>query len=312
MVALGILRYVIKRLLVALLSLLVITTVVFITIRLTGSPVAAMLGSGNPSKQAVMALTRQLGLNKPLWLQYWVFIKGLVLHGNMGTSFATGEPVSYLIITRMPATLILAVAGSLVGVVLAFPIGLLSAVRRNSWIDFFGRVFALVGISFPNFWLGMMLILVFSVTLHWLPSSGYGSLSSLILPAVTLGLILAGINSRLIRSSVLEVLGRDYIRTARAKGLSNTAVLVKHALRNALVPIVTYVSQQFATLLGGIVFVEVVFAWPGIGTLSLTAVETRDFPLVQGVVLAFATLLVIVNLLTDLSYVLIDPQIRLE
>lgn len=312
MIALGILRYVIKRVLVALLSLLVITTVVFVTIRLTGSPVAAMLGSGNPSKQAVVALTRQLGLNKPLWVQYWVFMKELVLHGNMGTSFATGEPVSYLIMTRMPATLILAVAGSLVGVVLAFPIGLLSAVRRNSWIDFFGRIFALVGISFPNFWLGMMLILVFSVTLHWFPSSGYGSLSSLILPAVTLGLILAGINSRLIRSSVLEVLGRDYIRTARAKGLSNTAVLLKHALRNALVPIVTYVSQQFATLLGGIVFVEVVFAWPGIGTLSLTAVETRDFPLVQGVVLAFATLLVIVNLLTDLSYVFIDPQIRLE
>ncbi len=308
----GILRYVVKRIGVAVLALLVITTVVFVTIRLTGSPVAAMLGSGNPSKQAVMALTKQLGLNKPLWLQYWVFMKGLVLHGNLGTSFATGQPVSYLILTRMPATIILAMAGSLVGVILALPIGLLSAVQRNSWIDFLGRVFALVGISFPNFWLGMMLILVFSVTLHWFPSSGYGNVSSLVLPAVTLGLILAGINARLIRSSVLEILGRDYVRTARAKGLSNWSVVMKHALRNALVPIVTYVGQQFATLLGGIVFVEVVFAWPGIGTLSLTAVETRDFPLVQGIVLAFAALLVVVNLLTDLSYVLIDPQIRLE
>lgn len=312
MIATGILGYVIRRLLVAVLALLVITTVVFVTIRLTGSPVAAMLGSGNPSKQAVIALTKQLGLNKPLWVQYWVFLQGVVLHGNLGTSFATGQPVSYLIMTHMPATILLAVSGSVVGIVVALPIGLLSAVRRNSWIDFLGRVFALVGISFPNFWLGMMLILVFSVGLHWFPASGYGSLSSLVLPAVTLGLILAGINARLIRSSVLEILGRDYIRTARAKGLSSRSVIMRHALRNALVPIVTYVAQQFALLLGGIVFVEVVFAWPGIGTLSLTAVETRDFPLVQGVVLAFAALLVLVNLLTDLSYVLIDPQIRLE
>ena len=310
--AIGIVRYVIQRLLVAILALLVITTVVFVTIRLTGSPVAAMLGSGNPSKQAVVALTRQLGLNKPLWVQYWTFIQGLLLHGNLGTSFATGQPVSYLIMTHMPATIVLAVAGSVVGVVLAVPIGLLSAVRRNSWIDFVGRIFALIGISFPNFWLGMMFILVFSVGLHWFPASGYGSFSSLVLPSVTLGLILAGINARLMRSSVLEILGRDYIRTARAKGLSNLTIVMKHVLRNALVPIVTYVGQQFATLLGGIVFVEVVFAWPGIGTLSLTAVETRDFPLVQGIVLAFAALLIVVNLLTDLSYVLIDPQIRLE
>lgn len=308
----GILRYVVKRILVALLVLLVLVTVVFVTMRLTGSPVAAMLGSGNPSKQAVEALTAQLGLNKPLWVQYWVFMKGLILHGNLGTSFSTGQPVSYLIMTRMPATILLALAGSVVGVLLSLPIGLLSAVHRNSWVDFLGRVFALVGISFPNFWLGMMLILIFSVTLHWFPASGYGTIGSLVLPAITLGLILAGINARLIRSSVLEILGRDYIRTAKAKGLSNFSVLMKHALRNALVPIVTFVGQQFATLLGGIVFVEVVFAWPGIGTLSLTAVETRDFPLVQGIVLAFAVLLVLVNLLTDLSYIFIDPQIRLE
>lgn len=307
----GLFRYIVRRLLTSVLALVFVSGAVFVTIRLTGSPVAAMLANGNPSKHAIAALTQALGLNKPLWVQYWVFITG-ALHGNLGTSYATGQPVSALIFSRLPATLELAVAGTVVGVVIALPVGLLSAVRPNSLVDLVGRVFALLGISFPNFWLGLMLILAFAVEIPLFPPSGFGTFNALVLPSFTVGLILAGINARLIRSSVLEVLGQDYVRTARAKGLSNRVVVLKHALRNAFVPIVTYVGQQFATLLGGIVFVEVVFAWPGIGTLALTAVESRDFPLIQGIVLVFAALLVTVNLLTDLSYVLIDPQIRLE
>jgi peptide/nickel transport system permease protein len=307
----GLLRYVIRRLLHALVVLLAVSLVAFVTIRLTGDPAAAMLQAGHPTKAAIAALRHALGLDRPLAVQYVLYIWG-ALHGNLGTSFQTGEPVAQLIASRLPATFEMAVAGVLVGIVLAFPIGVLSALRPNSWIDLAGRLFALAGISFPNFWLGIMLITIFAVDLRWFPASGYGTPASLVLPAVTLGLILAGIWARLIRSSLLEVLHQDYIRTARAKGLAPRAVIWRHALRNALIPVVTYIGSAFAALLGGIVFVEAVFAWPGIGSLALTAVNGRDFPLVQGIVLVSATFLVLANLVVDLSYLLLDPQIRLE
>ena len=307
----GLAGYIIRRIFHALAVLFVVTLIVFVTIRLTGDPAAAMLQSGQPTKQAIDALRHALGLDRPIWVQYYLFVVG-VLHGNLGVSYATGQPVSSLIASRLGATAVLAVAGILVGALIAFPVGIISALRPNTAIDLAGRVFALFGISFPNFWLGIMLITIFSVGLHWFPASGYGTVQSLVLPAVTLGLILAGIQSRLIRSSLLETLRQDYVRTARAKGLVERVVIFRHALRNALIPVVTYMGSTFGLLLGGIVFVEVVFAWPGIGSLALTAVEQRDFPLVQGIVIVTAAILVLMNLLVDLSYLLLDPQIHLE
>lgn len=307
----GIAVYTMKRLLSSIVSLVVISIVVFITIRISGNPVVAMLGGGNPTRQAIQQLTHALGLDQPLWVQYWQFVQG-VLRGNLGTSYVTGEPVAYMIYSRIGATLELAFSGAFIGILISIPLGIISALHRNSLIDFVSRVFALLGISFPNFWLGIVLILLFAVDLHWLPASGDSRPASLVLPAFTLGLILAGIQSRLVRNSFLEVLRQEYIRTARAKGLPNRTVIWKHAFRNALIPVITFTGQQFASLLGGIFFIEEVFSWPGLGTLSLTAVESRDFTLVQGVVLVFAAMLIFVNFLVDVSYVLVDPQIKLE
>jgi len=307
---LDVIGYILRRLLNALGVIVVVSIIVFIAIRLTGNPAAAMLQGSYPTKQAIAALSRQLGLDRPLWQQYYDFVVG-VLHGNLGISYDTSLPVMSLIAGRLGATAILALAGSIVGVLISFPLGILSALRPNTFIDFCARILALFGISFPNFWLGLMLITIFSVGLRF-PASGYGSLSTLILPAVTLGLILAGIESRLIRSSLLETLRQDYVRTARAKGLPERRVIYLHALRNALLPVVTYIGSSFGTMLSGIVFIEIVFAWPGIGSLVYEAVQQRDFPLVQGIIIVTSALLVLMNLLVDLSYRPLDPQIRME
>lgn len=303
--------YIVRRLVNAVVVILLVSTVVFVAIRLTGDPAATMLQGVEPTRQAIAALRHALGLDKPLWRQYALFIAG-ALHGNLGTSYDTGQPVASLIGSRLGATALLAVAGMFVGALIAFPVGIIAALRPNSLADLGARVFALAGISFPNFWLGIMLITIFSVALRWLPASGYGTPQALVLPALTLGLILSGIQSRLVRSSMLEVLRQDYVRTARAKGLKERMVIVRHALRNALIPVVTYMGSTFGALLGGIVFVEVVFSWPGIGSLAYQAVEQRDFPLVQGIVVVTASLLVLMNLLVDLAYLLLDPQIHLE
>lgn len=303
--------YVVRRLVNALVVILLVSIVVFIAIRLTGDPAASMLQGVEPTRQAIDALRHALGLNRPLWRQYELFLVG-ALHGNLGTSYDTGQPVTALIGSRLGATALLAVAGVVLGALIAFPVGIIAALRPNSLVDLGARVLALAGISFPNFWLGIMLITIFSVALRWLPASGYGTPQSLVLPALTLGLILSGIQSRLVRSSMLEVLRHDYVRTARAKGVKEGTVIVRHALRNALIPVVTYMGSTFGALLGGIVFVEVVFSWPGIGSLAYQAVEQRDFPLVQGIVIVTASLLVLINLLVDLAYLLLDPQIHLE
>jgi len=302
-------RYILRRLLHTLIVLVGISFIVFITIRLTGNPVAAMLKSGTPSKQAIAALTAALGLNKPLVVQYLIFLRGAItLH--FGTSFATGQPVMQMITGRMGATIQLAIGGIIVGLLLAFPIGIASAVWRGKFIDLFGRTFSLLGISFPNYWLGTMLILVFAVGLKWVPVSGDTGFKSLILPSVTLGLILSGILARLIRSSMLDVLSAQYMTTARAKGLKIWRVMIWHGLRNALLPTITMIGLQFGGLLGGIVILEQVFAWPGIGQLVIQAINQRDYPVVQGAVLFLAFLLIIVNLLTDISYAFVDPRIN--
>jgi peptide/nickel transport system permease protein len=301
--------YIARRVAQSILVLLGISLIVFVALHLTGNPASAMLRAGTPTKQDIEALSKQLGLDQPLPVQYVIYL-GRALHGDFGESYYYSSPAMTVVLQRMPATLVLTGASMLVSLLIAFPLGVLSATHRNSVIDFLARVFALLGVSFPNFWLGIMLILLFAVRLDWLPPSGYGGPEYLILPALTLGMILAGITTRLIRSSVLDAMAEDYVRTARAKGLPPGRVLRKHVVRNALLPVVTYIGFQFGTLLGGQVIIEQVFSWPGVGQLALGAVNQSDFPLVQASVLVLAALLVLVNLLTDISYAFLDPRIQ--
>lgn len=301
--------YIVRRVAQSILVLVGISIIVFAALHLTNDPAAAMLRGAQPTKAAIVAMRHQLGLDQPLPVQFAVFVVNAI-RGNFGESYYYQQSALGLVFQHLPATIELTAAGMFVALVIAFPLGVLSAVRRNSPIDFLGRIFALLGISFPNFWLGIMLILIFAVRLNWLPPSGYGGVQYLILPAITLGMILAGITTRLIRSSVLEVMGLDYVRTARAKGLGGSHILIRHVVRNALLPVVTYIGLQFGTLLGGAVIIEQVFSWPGVGQLALGAVNQGDFPLVQASVLVLATFLILVNLLVDLSYAFIDPRIQ--
>jgi ABC-type dipeptide/oligopeptide/nickel transport system permease component len=263
------------------------------------------------SAEDVERFRQQMGFNDPVVVQYLRFLRG-ALQGNFGESLRHGEPAMALVLERLPATFELAGAGLLIAVSLAIPAGILSAVRRNSPIDYVSTVVALLGQAMPTFWLGIMLILVFSVQLGWLPSSGRGDVEHLILPAVTLGLFTTARITRLTRSGMLEVLGQDYIRTARAKGVGEPPVVWKHALRNASIPIVTIVGIELGTLLGGSVITETIFAWPGVGRLSVQAIFNRDYPVVQAAVFILATTFVVVNFLVDVTYTYLDPRIRLR
>ncbi|WP_010632444.1 nickel ABC transporter permease [Sporolactobacillus vineae] len=305
------LLYVLKRLLHSIYVILAISLIVFIALRLTGDPVAVMFGAGEPTKSAIEHLRASLGLDKPLIMQYLIFLKGIFTL-NLGTSFRTGQPVSGMIFSRMGATVVLAFAGVIVALIIAIPVGIISAVKRGTAWDFLGRIFSLLGLSFPNFWLGIMLIMFFAVYLDWLPASGYDGPVSIILPSLTLGLILAGVLARLVRSSMLEVLNKQYITVAKSKGTSEWLVVLRHGFRNALIPVVTFLGIQFGSLLGGTVIIEQVFAWPGVGQLIINAISERDYPVVQGGVIILALLMVFVNLLVDLSYQFIDPRIKVE
>lgn len=303
------LAYVIRRLLHTVLVVFAISLLIFFSIRLTGDPVSVMFSAGEPTKEAIAQLKASLGLDKPLYIQYLIFMKG-ILTFDLGESFRSGGPVIDLIMEKAGATLALAAGGMVVAILIAFPVGILSAVKRGTGVDIFGRIFSLMGISFPNFWLGIMLILIFAVNLQWLPSSGFDGFSNLILPSITLGMILSGILARLVRSSMLEVLNQQYVSTAKAKGISDWAVIIKHAFRNALLPTITFIGLQFGSLLGGTVIVEQIFAWPGIGRLIIDAINQRDYPVVQGGVIFLAIIMVVVNLIVDLSYSFIDPRIK--
>jgi peptide/nickel transport system permease protein len=252
-----------------------------------------------------------MGFDDPFFVQYGRFLKG-ALRGDFGQSVRHGEPAFDLVLERMPATLELAGAALLLALCLAIPAGIVSAVRRNSPVDYIATVVALFGQSLPTFWLGIMLILVFSVQFHWLPSSGRGTLQHLVLPAVTLGLFTTARITRLTRSGMLEVLSQDYIRTARAQGVNDPPLVWKHALKNAGIPIVTIVGIELGTLLGGSVITETIFAWPGVGRLSVQAIANRDYPVVQAAVFLLASTFVIVNLLVDVVYTYLDPRIRLR
>jgi peptide/nickel transport system permease protein len=299
-----------RRLLQSLVVLFGVSFVVFAILYLTGDPALVLLPP-DASIEDVRRFREAMGFNDPFLVQYGRFLKG-ALQGDFGQSVRHGEPAFGLVLERMPATFELAGAALLLALCLAIPAGIVSAVRRNTALDYVATVVALFGQSLPTFWLGIMLILVFSVQFHLLPSSGRGTLEHLILPAVTLGLFTTARITRLTRSGMLEVLDQDYIRTARAKGVSNPPVVWKHALKNAAIPIVTIVGIELGTLLGGSVITETIFAWPGVGRLSVQAIANRDYPVVQAAVFLLATTFVVVNLLVDVAYTYLDPRIRLR
>lgn len=285
-----------------------ITLVFFLLHIIPGDPVEVMLGE--TARQADKEkLKEELGLNLPLHVQYGRFIMGVV-QGDLGDSYFYRRPVTRVIAERIPATIELALAALLVAGLIAIPLGIVAALRENTVLDNASVLFSLLGVSMPNFWLGPLLIILFSIELGWFPVSGRGGLGNLVLPAVTLGTALAAILSRMTRSSLLERLGEEYLNVARAKGLPEWKVILKHALRNALIPIITVMGLQFGALLSGAIITENVFSWPGIGTLLINAIEARDYPLVQGCVLFISLSYVLVNLLTDLFYGWVDPRIR--
>lgn len=302
------LRFALLRLRHTLLVLVAISAISFFFIHLSGDPVSLMLPP-DASDAEIMEMRERLGFDDPIWVQYGRFLAG-ALTGDMGSSLHYKVPVMELVLERLPASLELAFAAMVVALVVAVPIGVLSAVKRGGMLDFVAMLAALFGLSMPHFWLGVMLILLFSVQLGWLPTSGYGTPAHLVLPALALGLSLMAMFARLTRSVMLEVLSQDYVRTARAKGLRETVVVGKHALRNALIPLVTVAGLEFGVLLGGTVVIETVFAWPGLGRLVVQSILSRDYPLVQAIVLVLAGIFVFVNLTVDLLYGVLDPEIR--
>jgi ABC-type dipeptide/oligopeptide/nickel transport system permease component len=287
-----------------------VVTLAFAALRLSGDPAATML-PGDASVDELRDLRAALGLDRPLWLQYLHFL-GSALRADFGDSFRHQQPALPLVLERLPATLELAGAALLLAVVVALPLGVLAAIYRGRAIDVIAMAFAVVGQATPYFWMGIMLILIVSVELGWLPTSGRGGLERLILPAVTLGSHFAAVLARLTRTSMLEVLGQQFVVTARAKGLSEWRVILAHTLKNAAVPVVTLIGLQFGTLLGGAVVTETIFAWPGVGRLAVQSIFARDYPVVQAGVFVLALTFVAINLVVDLTYGVLDPRIRRE
>jgi peptide/nickel transport system permease protein len=306
-----VLRYLVRRILLTVPVLLGVATLVFSLIHLVpGDPAQAMLGDG-ASPQDIAELRKSLGLDEPLLDQYVTFLRHAVT-GDLGRSFRTGQPVTTMILERLPATAELAIAAMVVAIALAIPLGVIAAVWRGTAADYGAMTFALAGVSIPNFWLGPLLAIVFAVELGWLPVSGRGTVAHLILPAISLGLALAAILARMTRASLLDELRELYVRAARARGVSRTAAVTAHALRNSMVPLLTIVALQFGAVLTGAVITETIFAWPGIGRLLIQSIGFRDYPMVQGCILLIAVTYVTVNLITDLLYGVLDPRIRLE
>jgi peptide/nickel transport system permease protein len=310
--------FLIRRLLATIPTIILVTLTVFIVLRLTpGGPAVAMLGQ-QASPEAVAQLNHQLGLDQPLYIQYVTWL-GNALHGDLGRSAFGNQPVSLLIVQRVTPTLELTVLAFIVAVVIGMSAGMLAAVRHNSRIDALTSLLAILGVSTPSFWLAILAVLVFSINLKWLPALGYVSpltdlgtnLKDMLLPSLTLGAILAAVIMRMTRASMLDTLFQDYVRTARAKGLAQSAVLVRHALKNALIPIVTLLGLQLGGLLSGAVIIESIFSLPGNGQLLATSIFNRDFPVVQGLVVVIAVVFVVVNLVVDVIYASLDPRIRL-
>ena len=303
-------RYIAQRLGYALISLALLSVTIFLFVRLTGDP-AVLLVEPGASQADIDAIRHQFGLDRSLWVQYGLFVSSLV-RGDLGNSFYYRTPVLELYLSRLPQSLLLAVAAMAFSLVIGIPTGIIAAVRVNRWWDSAGKVFALLGLSLPSFWVGLLLILFFSVYLGWLPSSGSGSVAHLLMPAFTLGWYFAAAHMRLTRSSMLDVLGSEYIKLARLKGLPEALVIGKHALKNALIPVITLAGINLVVMINVAIVVETVFAWPGIGRLLYEGVTFRDFPVVQAVVVIGGSMIILVNFLVDILYALIDPRIRLE
>src|SRR5215471_13645060 len=305
------LRYISTRLLYLIPVLWLVVSVVFLLIHLVpGDPIQQMLGEGATASD-IQALRHAYGLDVSIGRQYFNYWKG-VLHGDLGRSLRLNQDVTQVIAQRYPWTLQLTIAAMIVALLISIPAGVRSARRRNGWDDRTLSFVSLLGLSFPNFALGPILILFFAIQLGLLPVSGSGTVAHLILPAITLGGSLAAILTRMVRTAMLEELSQDYIRTARAKGLSENAVVYKHALRNALIPVLTVAGLQFGALLAGAIVTETIFSWPGIGRLTISAISTRDYYLVQGCILAVGLTYVLVNLLTDVAYTVANPRIRTQ
>lgn len=303
--------FILKRLLQAIFVILAVTLIVSFAIRLSGDPAIMLTGAGSVTEQDLQNIRKALGLERPFFVQYLAFLKGILV-GDFGRSFMGGTPVSALIAQALPATLLLAFTSLLLSIVISVPLGVYAAVNRGRWPDQLIRILSLVGLSFPNFWLAIMMVLLFSIFLGWLPPSGMEGPESFIMPALTMAIILTATNVRLVRTSMLETLSQQYIMVARSKGLRDRVVLYKHALRNSAIPLVTYIGLQFGSLIGGIVIVERVFNWPGMGTLAFDAVSGRDYPVLQGSITVLALFIVLINLAVDIAYGLIDPRIRTE
>ncbi|MCV7151564.1 ABC transporter permease [Mycolicibacterium pyrenivorans] len=311
-------RFVARRLVYSAVVLLGVLVVVFALVHLVpGDPVRIALGT-RYTPEAYEALRTASGLDQPIVSQFFGYL-GSALTGDLGVSFRNGDPVTVALLERLPATLSLGIAGMVIALAIALPAGIYAALREGRLSDGIIRVTSQFGVSVPDFWLGILLIALFSTTLGWLPTSGYrplfddpaGWLRHIVLPALTVGVVAAAIMTRYVRSAVLEVAAMGYVRTARSKGLSPRVVTFRHTVRNALVPILTITGIQLATILGGVIVVEVVFAWPGLGRLVFNAVAARDYPLIQGAVLLIAALFLLINLLVDLLYAVVDPRIRL-
>lgn len=302
-------RYILQRLFAAAVTIWIATIAVTLLVHVVpGDPVRIMYGSFQTTPEELEAIRVRLGLDRPVWEQYILYI-GRVLQGDLGRSIVGDQPVIDILLTRFPATLALTLASLAVAVTVGMSLGFYAAYRRGTWVDAGAMILAIVGVSMPHFWLGLLLLFLFSLTLQWLPVAG-GNWMSLILPAMTLGLANAAVLARLTRSAMIDIFDQDFVRTARAKGLPKTLVLYRHALRSGLVPIVSMLGLQFAYLMGGAIVVENVFAWNGVGRLAIEAVFARDYPLIQGFILFFATVVALASVVVDVAYAFLDPRIR--
>lgn len=306
------LRYVRYRVLVAIPTVFFTSVVVFLMLQLIpGDPASIYLGDKTATPERLAQMRHLMGLDRPLYVQYGSFVWHAA-RGDFGRSLQTGQPVSKEIRDRLPNTVALAAAAMLIAVLLGVTLGTIAGLRRNTWVDTLATVVALFGVSVPIFWLAILMIMFFSVRLHWFPATSEPGLRGLVLPAISLALLSAATLTRLVRSSILEVLQQEYLVTAHAKGLGRLAVVLRHALPNAMIPVITVMGLQFGALLSGAVITETVFARPGLGKLVVDSIQNKDYPVVQGVILVLATIYIVINLLVDVSYALIDPRIRLR
>ena len=303
-------RFIVKRMGYAALSLILLSLIIFLLVRLTGDPTVLLVEPG-ASKEDMAAIRVQLGLDRPIWVQYGQFVSS-TLRGDLGHSFYYRTPVLELYMSRFPHSLMLALAAMAFSLLVGIPSGIIAAVRVNQWWDSAGKIFALLGLSLPSFWVGLVMILFFSVYLGWLPSSGSGTPLHLIMPAFALGWYFAAAHMRLTRSAMLEVLGSEYVKLARLKGLPEALVIAKHAFKNALIPVLTLAGINLVIMVNVAVVVETVFAWPGVGRLLFEGISFRDFPVVQATVLINGAMVVVVSFLVDVLYAVIDPRIRFE